>query len=145
MKDTQRTPAQPHQMARSLIAMFQLKTAALDLKSVLAEMQQSHRSLAPFDLTQLVIVPEQLSVIPQIMFPKPRTSRLFAHLSEFPEEVHLVVDAFRTGRDSLFYCLLTADTQAPARWLQRMGQPTLLLNHAEGDLLLAAPAHAFIA
>ncbi len=140
------SPAQPHQIARSLCALFRMPNPSTDLTAVLAFAQQSPLSLAPFDLTHLTLVPEQLSVVPQVMFPKPRSSRLFAHLIERPDEPHLVVDSFRTGKESIYYCLLTSDVRAPSHWLSRMGvRPNLLVNHAEGDLVLAAPAFAFIA
>jgi hypothetical protein len=134
----------PSSAARSIASSFRVTKPVYDLKSALSEAQSSPLNMAPFDWTELFFVEEQLSIIPQVMWPKPRTSRLFAYLTERPEDTHLVVDAFKTGKDSLYVCRL-ADSDVVTRWLSRMVQPTLIINHAEGDTIIAAPAKVFIA
>lgn len=135
--------AHPHNAARILSALFRL-SASTDLPEVLKQAQGSFANLAPFDLTEVFFVGEQLSVVPQVLWPKPRTSRLFAYLTDRPDDVHLVIDGFKTGRDSLYYCRLGERVTA-SRWLECMSQPSLLVNQAEGDMIIAAPAYAFVA
>lgn len=125
--------------------MFRFTNAPSDLNEVLKMAQGSVLSLAPFDLTEVFFVPEQISVIPQITAPKPRTSRLYAFLTERPDDVHLVVDSYRTGRDALFYCRVSSDLNDVHRWITSMRMPTLMLNHADGDFMIAAPASVFVA
>lgn len=144
MKVVTPSKVQPHQVARSLAALFRVPPES-DLPTLLQNLQQTPRSLAPFDLTQVELVPEQLAVIPQMTADNPTKTQLFEHLVERPDTIHLVVDAYKTGRNALFYCMLTSDTNLPLKWLQRMERPALLLNQAEGDLLIATPARVFVA
>jgi hypothetical protein len=145
MQKNKTIPAPPSHAARSLAAMFRLTGAPTELTAVLAAAQQSHLNIAPFDLTQTMFVEEQIYVVPQMMWPKPRTSKLFAYLTEYPDDVHLIVDAYKTGREALYFCRLSNSIDDVYRWLRAMQMPTLLVNHTEGEIMMAAPAHSFIA
>ena len=107
--------------------------------------QDSALNNAPCNLRDLVFVPEQISVVPAVLFPKPRSSRLFQYLKECPDAVHLLSDAFKTGKEALFLCRLTTDKNEVSRWLTRMYNPCLIVNNAEGELVIAAPLYSFVA
>ncbi len=112
---------------------------------MLATAQGSALNNAPCDLQRLIFFGEQISIIPAVLFPKPRSSRLFQQLNEYPDDVHLISDAFRTGKESLYLCRLTTDKNEISRWLQRMYTPCLVVNTVQGEHVIAAPLHCFVA
>ena len=145
MAQLKSTPAYPHNAARCIATLFHLQDVPGSLAAVLARAQDSALNNAPCDLRDLVFVPEQISVVPAVLFPKPRSSRLFQYLKECPDAVHLLSDAFKTGKDALFLCRLTTDKNEVSRWLTRMYNPCLIVNNAEGELVIAAPLYSFVA
>ena len=138
-------PAYPHNAARCIASLFRLRDAPTELDKALALAQDSALNQAPYNLRDLVFVTEQISVIPAVMFPKPRSSRLFQFLNDAPDACHLVSDAFKTGKDALYLCRLTTAKNEVSRWLNLMYTPCILVNSAEGELVIAAPLQCFVA
>jgi hypothetical protein len=145
MAQNKSIPAYPHNAARCVATLFRLRDAPSELDRVLALAQQSALNNAPCNLQDLFFVPEQISVVPAVLFPKPRSSLLFQYLKECPDAFHLITDAFKTGKEALYLCRLSTDRNEVSRWLSRMYTPCMLVNSVEGELVIAAPLHSFVA
>jgi hypothetical protein len=137
-------PAYPHSAARVLATVFRLPAAA-ELDATLTACAKSDLCTAPFDLERVRFCGEQLAVAPSVLWPKPRTSQLFRYLTEYPDDVHLVVDAVKPGKDGLYFCRLSQDREIAIKWISRMTNPSLILNQAGGEIIIAAPVAAFAA
>ena len=131
-----------HNAARVLCSVFRLPPTT-EINAALASLAKSPDFSAPFDPARVYFVPEQISVVPQVLWTKPKSSTLFSHLCEHDGDVHLVSDAFKPGREGLYFCRLARDREVVIKWLSRMKTPSLLLNQAGDDLILAAPVGAF--
>lgn len=134
-------PVHEHQAVACLASAYRVKPGTLE--EVLEACSLVPGVRWPFPPSAVRLIPERLPVISEVMFTKPRTSKLFAYLTENPDDVLLVFDAFKSGKDALFFVRLAANTRDPDLWLSRMTKRTISVHEVGEDMIIAAPAITF--
>jgi hypothetical protein len=134
-------PVHEHQAVSCLASAYRVKPGTLE--EVLEACSLVPGVRWPFSPQSVRLIPERLPVISEVMFTKPRTSKLFSYLTENPEDVLLVFDAFKSGKDALFFVRLAAGPRDPDLWLSRMTKRTISVHEVGEDTIIAAPANTF--
>lgn len=133
--------AHDHQAASCLASVYRVKPGTLE--EVLEACSLVPGVRWPFSPEVVRFIPERLPVISEVMFTKPRTSKLFAYLNENPDDVLLVFDAFKSGKEALFFVRLAANSRDPDVWLSRMTRRMISVHEVGEDIIIAAPANTF--
>ena len=120
--------------------MFRVKPG--DLSEVIQAAAAVPGVRLPFSPESVRFIEERIALVPEVVFTKPRSSKLYKYLNENPDDVLLVFDAFKSGKDGLFFVRL-ASNRDPDLWLSRMVQRAILVNEVGPDLIIAAPAKSF--
>lgn len=130
-----------HSAAVCLASSFRVPGGTLT--EVLQRIAESPGIKLPFSPEAVRYIGERLPLIPEVLFTKPNSSKLLQYLNENPDDVLLVFDAIKTGKDGLFFVRLAEGPRDPELWLSRMTKRSIMVNEVGPDMIIAAPAKCF--